>query len=247
MAASCGIRGHPPVWSAAAKSDETARFALLLCSANRIARHSGEFGHGRAARQGGRGSLAASAARRHFGQDASCLRRARRYRRSRQIGDHDRSAASHAFQQHVGPAFAGRDEQKEIGRAVNFGQTVLRHAAEEDGRDRRLRRSRASRSIAGRSGPSPTMTNSTSGIWASRLDHQTMALQRDQIADREKRRPGQAEGLPCRVTVHVVGIGRDPPRCAARRPVRRATPRSDEPLLQSARNRDQAVGMPRRP
>ena len=46
-------------------------------------------------------------------------------------GDHHRVTAGHAFQQDVGPAFMGRDEQQEVGRAVNLGKAILRHPAEQ--------------------------------------------------------------------------------------------------------------------
>ena len=49
----------------------------------------------------------------------------------RHIGHDDRRAAGHAFQQDIGPAFVARDEQQEVGRAVDFGQAILRHAAEQ--------------------------------------------------------------------------------------------------------------------
>ena len=59
-----------------------------------------------------------------------------------------------------------------------------------------------------------------------RFDHKTMTLERDEIADREKRRPGQAEGPSLPRCDHAVGIGRDRPRCATLSTRSAAIPRS---------------------
>ena len=64
-------------------------------------------------------------------QDAPRLGRADDIGDAIHVGDDDRRAASHAFQQDIGPAFMGRDEQQKVGRAIDLGKAILRHSAEQ--------------------------------------------------------------------------------------------------------------------
>ena len=105
-AASCGIRrarcrlGRGPP----RKSDETARFALRSCSASRIARRSTGCGT-RRRRSEELADRGGEPARRDIRHDASGLGCGDDIGDAADFGDDDRGAASHAFQQHVGPAF----------------------------------------------------------------------------------------------------------------------------------------------
>ena len=158
------------------------------------------------------------------------------------IRDNDGGAAGDAFQQHVGPALRARYQQQQIGRGVNFRKAVLRHAAEEAnvvGEPKRL----GQRRDRGALRPLAHYDQIALRQSGQCLDHQPMALQADQIANREKGWPGKAERNSRRLAV-----GR--PKKREIHPVAEHThaflgdPETHQPSLQTTRYRDQPVGMP---
>ena len=184
-------------------------------------------------------------ARGDIGQNASRLGRADDIGDAIHRGDHDRGAASHALQQDIGPAFMGRDEQQEVGRAVDLGKAILRHPAEQAHAvgDFALARQLFD---TGAFGPLADDDEFDLRQVGERLDHQPMPLQRDQVADREQGWPREAEGTPRRLAVvrveqrqvHSVAQNANPVGADAE---------FDQPALQPAGYRDQTVGVARCP
>jgi len=116
------------------------------------------------------------------------------------VGDDDRGAAGHAFKQDIGPSLERRDEQQEVGGAIDFRKTILWQMAEQadTGADLALAGQRLERDAL-----RPFADNEEIGRRKAdeRLDHQAMALEADEIADCKKSRPRQAESPSRRVTI----------------------------------------------
>ena len=94
---------------------------------------------------------------------------------------HDRRAAGHAFEQHIGPALMRRDQQQQIGRLINLREPLLRQSAEQPnalGDPARPRR-RLDRAALG-----PVADDDQIGFrqQCQRFDHQLVPLQRNEIA-----------------------------------------------------------------
>ena len=130
----------------------------------------------------------------------------------------------------------GRDEQQEVGRAVDLGKAILRHPAEQAHAIGDFVLARQLFDI-GAFGPLADDHEFDLRQVGERLDHQPMLLQRHQVADCEKARPPQAEGSAHHLTVmeaeqrqvHSVAQNANPVGADAE---------FDEPALQPARHRD---------
>ncbi len=182
---------------------------------------------------------------RRVGDNSPRLGRADNIGDAREVGNDHRSAASHAFQQDVGPAFVPGDEQEGVGRAVDRWQPILRDAAEHSDP---LGDAALARQLPDCCSFRPFADNDEldGRQPGERLDHQVMALQGDQVADREKGGAGQAQGLPSRRAVagaeerEVHPVAQDSHTLGA-------DPELDQSLLQPVRHRDQAIRPLRRP
>jgi hypothetical protein len=139
----------------------------------------------------------------------------------------------------------GRDEQNEIGGAVDLGQAILRHPPEQA---HTLGDAAVARQLfdAGAFGPLADDHEFDFRQAGECLDHQPLPLQRHQVADCKKAGPCKAEGTSCRLTV-VGPEQRQIYTVAKNAHVVGADTELDQPLLQPAGDRDQTVGMLRRP
>src|SRR5262249_47891368 len=153
----------------------------------------------------------------------------------------DWRAAGHALQQHIGPAFVGRNEHKEVGSAVDLGEAILRHAAEQADSvgNVALARYLLYRTTFGALAHDHELESRQLG---QRFDHQLMAFEGDKVAHGEKRRTRETEASPRRRAivwpkqrkVHPIAQHTNPLSCDSE---------FDEALLQPARHGDQAVRM----
>ena len=139
----------------------------------------------------------------------------------------------------------GRDEQKKVGGAINPGELVLRHPAEEADTvgDIALPRRPLDRFSFGSFADNYEFEFRQPG---QRFDHQLVALEGDKIADREQCPTGQAESLPRRVAI-VRAESHEVDAIAQHPDPRGGNTELYQPLLQAARHGDQSVRPPRRP
>ena len=63
--------------------------------------------------------------------DAPCLGRGDDIGDAINVGDDHRGAAGHAFEQNIGPAFVRRNEQQQVGSAIDVRKAILRQVAEQ--------------------------------------------------------------------------------------------------------------------
>ena len=122
--------------------------------------------------------------RRNVGNDATGFRRTDNLGNPARVGDDDRSAAGHALQQNVRPSLMRRDEQKEIGRGIDFRKAILRHRSDQSDalRDAVLARRARDRSPLGSVADDDEFEFRQPG---QRFDHELVALQSGQIAYRK--------------------------------------------------------------
>ena len=177
--------------------------------------------------------------------DPPGLRRADDIGDARQLRDDNRGATGHALEQDVGPALTRRGQQQYIGRAVDLRQPVLRQPPKEMdtlGDSPRPRHGLDRRALRAVADDDQIYVRQQSGGF----DHQPVALQHHEVADREYRRPGKAERPPRRST--VAGLKQheiDP--VAQNSDSLGGNPKVNQAIAQPARYGDQTIRLGGRP
>ena len=136
-----------------------------------------------------------------------------------------------------------RNEQEQVGGAVDLGKAVLREAAKQThavGNTALPRQSLDGSPLR----PLPDDDQLDARQPGQRLDHETVPLQRHEIADREKGRRGEVEGLPRGLAVARLELSEIDPIAQHAYPLG-GDPEMNQPLLQPARYANQAVGIAR--
>src|SRR6516164_9497562 len=180
-----------------------------------------------------------------FLHDAPCLGRGDDIGDAINVGDDHRGAAGHAFEQDIGPAFVRRDEQQQVGSAVDLRKAILWQMTDQAYTvgDAALAGERLDRGALG-----PFADDDKINPWEAheRFDHHAMTLQADEIANRQNCWPGQAERASRRVA-----IGRSEEReidpVAQHAHAFLNDPKSHQPPFQPSRHRNQSVRPPCRP